>query len=72
MDANEWLQTFARRLGAAMPSEEEIEMLLELAGTAAHASERKAAPIACWLAARAQVEPGEALRTAAALADPSQ
>jgi hypothetical protein len=36
-------------------------MLLELAGIAAHASERTAAPITCWIAARAGVEPRDAL-----------
>lgn len=35
------------------PSPEEIRELLELAGTAAHASERTAAPLACWIAGRA-------------------
>ena len=31
-----------------------------LAGVAAHASQRQAAPVACWLAARAGVEPARA------------
>lgn len=35
------------------PSTEEVRELLELAGTAAHASERTAAPLACWIAGRA-------------------
>jgi hypothetical protein len=34
------------------PSDEEIEQLLSLAAAAAHASERTAAPIACWIAGR--------------------
>ncbi len=32
-----------------------------LAGEAAHAYERIAAPVACWLAARAGLSPAEAL-----------
>ena len=36
-------------LGVAPPSEADIGVLLELAGTAAHASERTAAPSSCWL-----------------------
>ena len=35
------------------PSPEEVRELLELAGTAAHASERTAAPLACWIAGQA-------------------
>ena len=38
---------------ARPPDEEEVRGLLDLAGTAAHSSERTAAPIACWLAGRA-------------------
>jgi Domain of unknown function (DUF6457) len=49
--AQEWLADFAEKLGAPMPSDEEIDAILALAGVAAHASERKAAPIACWIAA---------------------
>jgi acyl-coenzyme A thioesterase PaaI-like protein len=42
-----------------------------LAGVAAHASERKAAPVACWLAARAGVEPAVARERAHQLAFPA-
>jgi hypothetical protein len=38
-------------LGKPAPDEDTMEAILELASVAAHASERKAAPIACWLAA---------------------
>lgn len=55
-----WLAAFAEQLGIDAPSERECEELLALAGTAAHASERIAAPIACWMAARAGVTPSEA------------
>ena len=57
----DWLAGFAAEVGTAPPTREEQDMLLELAGIAAHASERTAAPITCWMAARAGVEPGDAL-----------
>jgi hypothetical protein len=55
-----WLAAFAEQLGIDAPSEAEVDALLALAGTAAHASERTAAPVACWLAARAGITPSEA------------
>jgi len=58
--AEAWLDAFAARLGIPAPTEEERAALLRLASVAAHASERRAAPIACWLAARAGVSPEEA------------
>ncbi|MGH9118505.1 MAG: DUF6457 domain-containing protein [Acidimicrobiales bacterium] len=59
-----WLAGFAERLGVATPTAEEFEDLLALAAVAAHASHRTAAPVACWLAARAGVSPGEATTVA--------
>ena len=50
------------------PSEVEVEHLLELAGVAAHASERTAAPVSCWLAATADLSLQEALSAARRLA----
>ncbi len=50
MNADQWLAAFAKELGVAPPSEDANRKLLELAATAAHASERIAAPIACYLA----------------------
>ncbi len=47
----EWLHRYAAQLGVIPPTDDEIERLLGLAGTAAHASARQAAPVACWLAA---------------------
>jgi len=61
MLGTEWIEHFAEVLGIAPPTEAETETLLALAGVAAHASERTAAPVACWLAARARVEPRAAL-----------
>ena len=59
-----WLAEFAARLGTDPPSAEEIDVLLSLAGVAARASARQAAPVACWLAARAGVDPARALQLA--------
>lgn len=61
MTAKEWLTGFASELGIEPPTNDEIRDLLSLAGEAAHASERLAAPITCWLIARARVSPAAAL-----------
>ena len=61
MTTKEWLSGFAAVLGVDAPSDEQISDLLRLAGEAARASERTAAPVACWLAARAGLSPAEAL-----------
>lgn len=63
----EWLERFAGELGVDAPSEREIEALLGLAAIAAHASERTAAPVACWLVARAGVSLPRALEIAASM-----
>jgi hypothetical protein len=60
----DWLRAFAGELGVAPPSDEEREQLLALAGVAAHASERTAAPISCWLAGCAGVTARAALEAA--------
>lgn len=52
MTRDEWIAAFAREAGTSAPSVDEIRELLDLAGTAAHASERTAAPLACWMAGR--------------------
>jgi hypothetical protein len=64
VNANEWLQAFAETLGADAPTTDEFKTLLDLAAEAAHASERVAAPVACWVAAKAGVSPDEALAKA--------
>lgn len=64
MNAKEWIGEYAARLGTEPPSPLQFAMLLDLAGEAAHASERVAAPVACWVAARAGVSPEEALEAA--------
>jgi hypothetical protein len=52
---DEWIAAFAREAGVERPSTEEIRELLALAGVAAHASERTAAPLACWIAGRSEL-----------------
>ncbi len=64
MNATDWLAAYADKLGVAAPTKDELKAILDLAGEAAHASERIAAPVACWLAARAGVELDEAMRLA--------
>jgi hypothetical protein len=63
----EWIAAFAEQLGVDAPDAATIEVLLDLAGVAAHASERISAPIACWLVGRAGLSPTDALATAASI-----
>lgn len=58
--SSEWVERFAAALRTAPPDQEEIDALLGLAGIAAHASERTAAPLSTWLAARAGVTAADA------------
>ena len=69
MDANQWLAAYAQRLGVPPPTADELETLLELAGVAAHSSERIAAPVACWLTARADLAPADGLLIAREVGD---
>jgi hypothetical protein len=46
----EWISSFAERIGVERPSHEQIDAILRLAAIAAHASERTSAPVACWMA----------------------
>ncbi len=64
MTADDWIAAFADRLGVSPPDAATVDILLALAGTAAHASERTAAPIACYLVGRAGIDPDEAGRVA--------
>jgi Domain of unknown function (DUF6457) len=68
MNAKEWLAAYAEKLGTEPPTTEEFKTLLDLAGVAAHASERVAAPVACWLAAKAGIDVEEAMRLAGEVA----
>ena len=67
MTRDQWLAAFASAAGVDAPTDDDIDALLELAGIAAHASERTAAPITCWIAAVAGLAPADALRIAQAV-----
>ena len=62
--AEDWIAAYAAELGQPVPDADEIAAMLRLASVAAHASERRAAPIACWIAAAAGVPLDEACRRA--------
>jgi hypothetical protein len=64
VNAREWVAAFAAELGTDPPTADEFATLLDLAGEAAHSSERVAAPVACWLSARAGRTPEESLAIA--------
>jgi Domain of unknown function (DUF6457) len=64
MNAIEWLAAYAQKLGVEAPTQDEFRAVLDLAGEAAHGSQRVAAPVACWLAAKAGVDLDEAMRLA--------
>lgn len=68
--AAEWLSAFSEKLGLDPLSDDERDAILSLAGIAAHASERTAAPIACWLAARAGVTTHQAHSLAMEIGEP--
>jgi hypothetical protein len=67
-DQRTWIDRFAEVLGVEPLSDADVDALLALAGTAAHASERTAAPLSCWLAAMSGKDPAEALAAAGRLA----
>ena len=50
MRPEDWIAEFAAAIGAESPDATTVDELLKLASVAAHASERTAAPIACYLA----------------------
>jgi hypothetical protein len=50
MKPEEWIAEFAAAIGEEAPDSTTVNELLKLAAVAAHASERTAAPIACYLA----------------------
>jgi len=66
---SEWLLQFSEALGVPAPTREEVDALLGLAGIAAHASERTAAPLSTWLVGRSGMAPGDAKDLAARLAN---
>lgn len=64
MHAKQWIAAYAEQLGTEPPTAAELKVILDLAAEAAHASERIAAPVACWLSAKA----GRSLQDSLALA----
>lgn len=60
-------RAFAERLGQPPLSDEQFNAILDLAGAAARASARQAAPVCCWLAAAAGLSAEEARGIAEAL-----
>jgi len=66
VNARQWISDYAERLGSEPPSAHEWGAILDLAAEAAHSSERVAAPVACWVAAKAGVSIDDALKAARA------
>lgn len=69
MTRDQWLAAFARDAGVERPSPREIRDLLDLAGRAAHGSERTAAPLACWMAAASKRPLSQLLAAAERIGD---
>jgi hypothetical protein len=67
MTATEWVGAFCEQLGLEPPDEATTAQILRLASVAAHASERTAAPVACYLAGIAGKTLAEAERAAASI-----
>ncbi len=72
MTAREWLDRFAGLAGIPAPSDEQVTALLDLAATAAHDSERIAAPIACFMAGLSDRPIGELQEIAKQAAAPDR
>lgn len=68
--AKQWVENFAHEVGGQPPGEKEFAQVLKLAGVAAHASERTAAPVACWIAGRTGMPLSKAIEIAENLAPP--
>jgi len=64
MEPGEWIKKFAGEIGVEIPNDSEVDKLLDLAGVAAHASARTAAPIACWLAGQSDLTTDELIEVA--------
>ena len=64
MDTTQWVRRYASELGVKALGDDDVDAVLALAGVAAHASERTAAPIACWLAGTTGLSSAEALAAA--------
>ena len=64
VEPSDWIAAFAARLGVEPPDQATIDALLDLAGVAAHASQRQAAPVATYLVGRAGLGADAALAEA--------
>ena len=64
MNAPDWLAAYAEKVGVPAPTTDELKAVLDLAGVAAHGSQRIAAPVAAWMAGRAGLDLDEAMRLA--------
>jgi len=64
MTGQEWIAAFAAQLGVEAPDDINVARLLELAGVAAHGSERLAGPLACYIAGAAGIGADTALAAA--------
>jgi hypothetical protein len=64
MTAEEWLGAFAAEIGVPAPTRDQMDEILRLAAVAAHASERIAAPVACYLVGTAGRSLDDALEAA--------
>ena len=69
MNARSWISAYAERLGADAPTRDEFEAILALAAEAAQSSEPVAAPVACWVAAKAGVPLTDAVEAARGIDD---
>ena len=49
VNRDQWIEAFAAEIGVSPPDQDQVQAILELAATAAHGSERTAAPVAAWL-----------------------
>ena len=56
MEPEAWIAAFAAEVGVEAPSSQDIDRMLKLAAIAAHSSARIAAPVACWIAGRAELD----------------
>jgi hypothetical protein len=72
MRAKEWIAAYAEQLGVEPPTADELKAILDLAAEAARASERIAAPVACWLSARSGRSLEESLAVARGRPEPPE
>ena len=61
MEGRAYVAALAADLGVEPLDDATIETLLDLAGVAAHSTERIAAPLACYLVGKAGADPTEVL-----------